>query len=71
MGRMAWFSYSVSLLLCAITFYAGCQIERWAAGKALQGPAIKQKLILTCTARGEAAAVRGKLDQTYPFIIRQ
>lgn len=30
-----------------------------AAGKALQGPAIKQKLILTCTAKGEAAAVRG------------
>lgn len=33
--------------------------RKGAGGKALQGPAIKQKLILTCTARGEAAAVRG------------
>lgn len=35
-----------------------------AAGKALQGPDIKQKLILTCTARGEAAAAGAIFDQT-------
>lgn len=49
-----------SRLLCLMSDGEG------AAGKALQGPAIKQKLILTSTARGEAAVARGEIVPNLP-----
>lgn len=46
------------ILQRTITFNAACQM-----GGGVQGRlAIKQKLILTCTARAQAAALTGKLD---------